>query len=160
MGFPAASLNNLPPRQGTSQTVHSSRPRYSQPRPYSVNPNPPFLPPLPLLARTSNDTKPSHRSPLLHSLYSNDGSGVDIVQLALAKRRLRWRCSRLRLANHDGQTNWNPAALEKDVALDLEAKLFIVGIVGQRARLEIRGSVFGVGLLGIGISVSCARLPA
>lgn len=50
------------------------------------------------------------------------------------------------LADHDGQADGVPSTLQEDVPLDLEAELLVVGVVGERAGLEIHGSVFGVGL--------------
>jgi hypothetical protein len=50
------------------------------------------------------------------------------------------------LTNHDGQTDGHGAALEEDVALDLEAELLVVGVVGLRAGLEVDRAVLGVRL--------------
>ena len=54
--------------------------------------------------------------------------------------------SGLRLAHHDRQADRRAAALEEDVAPNLEAVLSIVGVVGERARFKIHGAILGVSL--------------
>jgi hypothetical protein len=51
-----------------------------------------------------------------------------------------------RLTNHDGQTDGRGSPLEVDIPLDLKAKLFIVGIIGLRARLKVHGTVLSISL--------------
>jgi hypothetical protein len=70
----------------------------------------------------------------------------------------------LRLADHDGQPDGRRAGAgrsEEDVLPELEAEPLVVGIVPERAGLEIYGAVLGVGLPSgsvIRVSVS-ASIP-
>lgn len=93
----------------------------------------------------TTSTPPAESDPncLLHH-------GIDL-QLDVARDHSRVRLTspslvRAWFANHDEEADWCVSTCHPDLALELEAKFEIVLVVGQRAGLEVDGTVLRIGL--------------
>ena len=66
----------------------------------------------------------------------HDGGGAGVSNLA----------NGLGLTDHDREMHWRLATLERDVLLEFEAKLLVVGVIGRGARFEVDGAALSIGL--------------